>query len=49
MIKIEVLAENKDKKAYDLRSDALKALKTIRKPITNKHDGGRRLSIRQGD
>ncbi|ETD24792.1 LPD3 domain-containing protein [Helicobacter macacae] len=39
MIKIEVLAENKDKKAYDLRSDALKALKTIRKPITNKHDG----------
>lgn len=39
MIKIEVLAENKYKKAYDLRSDALKTLKTIRKPITNKHDG----------
>lgn len=47
MIKIEVLAENKDKKAYDLRSDALKALKTIRKPINTM--GGRRLSIRQGD
>lgn len=39
MIKIEVLAEDKDKKAYDLRSDALKTLKAIKKPITNKHDG----------